>query len=302
MQKNMQKIINVLLPAIFLCNCCETKSVNSQQVENTNTKLIEVKKEIKKQNGIVSLSEYFISQDSLAYNGFVIKKAFSKLKPKDSPEAEIADLVIKKNGKTLLKFDGIYYPLGNDLDFGLFSFLGGDEKQLAVSDTIPRGGIHYVVSLTQQPKVLFASSDWNVGREEFDATDIDNDGVFEVILAAVFDEFEQLPKSDVPRTDIYFRYDKTTEKFMPANHLNRDFVLRDIDKQKAQINRQDKESQFADVLSVSLKYIYAGEEKQAWEFYDKEYNFDDREARKKRIKSILLSDPIYKFVRSELQK
>ncbi len=236
-RKIMQKIIYILLSVVFLCNCCGTKSVNSPQVKNTNTKSIEVKKEIKNENKIVSLSEYFTSQDSLAYNGFVVKKVFRKVKPKNSPEAEIADLVIKKNGKIFLKFDGIYYPLGNGLDFGLFSFLGGEEKQLAVSDTIPRGGIHYVVSLTQQPKVLFASSDWNVGREEFDVVDVNNDGIFELNLAVVFDEFEQLLKSDVPVTNIYFRYDKTTEKFMPANHLNRDFVLRDIDEQKAQINR-----------------------------------------------------------------
>ncbi len=294
----MRKIIYILLPAIFLCNSCETKSVNSQQVENTNTKSTEVKK----QNEIVPLSEHFTSQDSLAYNGFVVKKAFHKLKPKDLPEAEIVDLVIQKNGRILLKFDGIYYPLGNDLDFGLFSFLGSDEKQLAVSDTIPRGGVHYVVSLFPQPKVLFASSDWNIGREEFDVIDLNNDGIYEISLIAVFDEFEKLPKSDVPFTNIYFRYDITTEKFLPANHLNRDFALRDIDEQKAQINRQDKESQFADVLAVTLEYIYAGEEKQAWKFFDKEYDFDDREARKQKIKSILLSDPIYKFVRSELQK
>jgi hypothetical protein len=117
----------------------------------------------------------------------------------------------------------------------------------------------------------------------------------------VFDEFEQLPKSDVPLTNIYFRYDKKTEKFLPANHLHQDFVLRDIDEQRTRINRQDKESQFADVLSVTLQYIYAGEEKQAWEFFDKEYNFDDREARRQKIKLILLSNPIYKFVRSELK-
>ncbi len=148
----MQKIIYILLSAIFLCNCCETKSVNSRQVENTNTKSIEVKKEIKNENKIVSLSEYFTSQDSLAYNGFVVKKVFRKVKPKNSPEAEIADLVIKKNGKILLKFDGIYYPLGNGLDFGLFSFLGGEEKQLAVSDTIPRGGNHYIVRFFRDRK------------------------------------------------------------------------------------------------------------------------------------------------------
>ena len=298
----MQKIIYILLPIIFLCNSCETKPVNSQQVENTNAKLIEGKKEIKKQNENVPLSKYFIRQNSLAYKGFVVKKSFRKSNPKDSPEVEIADLIIQKNGKILLKFDGIYYPLGNDLDFGLFSFLGGDEKQLAISDAIPRGGIHYIVSLFPQPKILFASSNWNVGREEFDVVDVDNDGIFEIILAAVFDEFEQLPKSDVLMTNIHFRYDKTTEKFLPANHLNRDFVLRGIGEQTMQINRHDRESQFADVLAVTLRYIYAGEEKQAWKFFDKEYNFDDREERKQKIKSILLSDLIYKFVRSELRK
>ncbi len=298
----MQKIIYILLPAIFLCNCCATKSANSQLVEHTNTKSLEVSKAVKTQNETVPLSDYFNSQDSLAYNGFVVKKAFRKLKPKDFPEAEIADLVIQKNGKTLLKFDGIYYPLGNDLDFVLFSFLDSNEKQLAISDTIPRGGNHYVVSLSPQPKVLFASSDWNVGREEFDVVDVDNDGVFEISLAAVFDEFEQLPQSDVPLTNIYFRYDKTTEKFLPANNLNRDFVLSDIAEQTARINRGDKESQFADVLAVTLRYIYAGEEKQAWEFFDEEYNFDDREGRKQKIKSVLLNDSIYKFVQSELQK
>ena len=109
-----------------------------------------------------------------------------------------------------------------------------------------------------------------------------------------------LPSMFVPLTNIYFKYDKKKEKFLPANHKFQDYILKNIEYEKTQVNRQESEEQFADVLSITLKYIYAGKEKEGWNFFDENYNFTDRKLRKDKIKKVLLEEPVYKFVKNEL--
>jgi hypothetical protein len=110
------------------------------------------------------MSDIFTREKSLSYNGFNIA-IISKRKRSKSHLQELSYVVIKRNESVLTKFGGpIDHPL-TTTDIGLFPILGGKTKQLIISQTVPRGGRHWIVELTSNPKVLFDSGDYEVGRE-----------------------------------------------------------------------------------------------------------------------------------------
>ena len=304
----MKKLAFIILLAGFLCGSCQPQHVESVVAKNTNSVSLPQNEAnpVSVEKEFIQMRDYFTEDESLNYKEFTVKKVFHEKKPDDLPAADISDAVIQKNGKTLIILEGVYYPLGNGTDFGLFSFFSDNEKQLVVSHTIPRGGMHYVVNLSTKPKIIFDSAKYNVGREDFGMIDIDGDGIYEISLeSTAFYGLEIVPSlanMSVPLTSIYFKYDKKIEQFVPSNHKLQDFILRDIDNEISRINRQDKETQFADVLAVTLKYVYAGKEKEAWEFFDREYTFDDKNQRKTAIRKVLMSEPTYKFIRRDLRK
>ena len=148
-----------------------------------------------------------------------------KLKPSLTDSTYV---VLKKDGKTIAKFDGIESPLGNLAEFGLLDLLGDKSKQLIISLTISRGGAHWVISLDPEFRVLFGDADYNVGREDFSIIDIDNDGVQEICLPVVsFYGMEGLQSvGETPLPEIFFKYDAKQMKYLPANHLFVDYALR----------------------------------------------------------------------------
>lgn len=304
----MKKTASIILLSILFFTSCETKSVNSQKVENTVNENNSIPVSNESEDKAVYMSDISAEEDSLEYKGFVIKKAVRKVKPKDLTEAEITDAVIQKNGKTLAKLDGIYYGIGNATDFALFSLLGEDEKQLIVSHTIPRDGIHYIVDFSPNPKIIFASPDFHIGGEDFGIEDIDSDGIYEISLAKPGDYFN-FASSDIPYVRIIFQYDKQARKFLPVNHKLTKLIQEDIDNQIKSFN-ETKEKRFSDILEISLTYLYAGKEKEAWEFYDKNFapqdwsfgKVEDKEEAKEKIKDALADEALYKFIKKDLER
>jgi hypothetical protein len=67
-----------------------------------------------------------------------VSKFYKKVKVEETNGlTEVSFAVLKKRGKLLAKFDGMYSGVGNATDFGLFSFLKGEAKQLFVSRRFP---------------------------------------------------------------------------------------------------------------------------------------------------------------------
>ena len=56
------------------------------------------------------------------------------------------------------------------------------------------------------------------------------------------------------------------------------------------------ESYLSVVMQVMLKYIYAGQEVDGWEFYNREYQLSDKDAIKSDLRKALKSDPIYQSI------
>lgn len=241
---------------------------------------------------------FYAKTDSLKYDGFELKKLLKKVKLEDTRDlTEVSYAVLRKNGKTIATFDGVYFGAGNAADFGLISFLGTDKQQFVISQTIPRGGRHWVVSVSPEYRVLFDSRDFGVGGEEIDISDIDGDGVREISLPlTAFYGFENLSPAETPLPEIIFRYDQDKKKYLPANQILQNYSLREIGQDTAELSRLEGEKRFSQVLDMTLRLIFAGKQAEAWAFFDKECGMENKNELKAKILAILKKEPVYKFI------
>lgn len=250
------------------------------------------------------LSNVFVGEDSLSYNTFEVIKLTKKVTLEYPPEmkltpevVEVSYAVLKKKGKVLAKFDGVYFGAGNATDFGLFSFLGGGTKQLAVSQTIPRGGRHWVADLASDGRIIFDSADYGVGREEFSVIDLDKDGIYEISLPITeFYMFENMAMSETPLPEIVFKYEKKARKYLPANLEFQAYSLRNIEEDLKRLDSNDGREYLSKRLDIVLRYVYAGKEDQAWSFFEKEYQRPDKEEMKSKIMAVLRDEGVYKHI------
>jgi hypothetical protein len=246
----------------------------------------------------ILMSDIFTREKSLSYKGFKIATIAKRKRSKNHLQG-LSYVVIKKNERVLAKFGG---PIDDPLfatDIGLFPLLGGKTKQLIISQTVPRGGRHWIVELTANPKVLFDSGDFEVGREEVWTVDLDGDGVYEIWLfvTSFYGAFNQLSVMATPLPKMVFRYDKREGRYLPANHCYRDYLLKGIESEISNLPTAVGERYLASRLNVLLRLLYAGKEKEGWEFFDKAYTLPDADRIKAIVNEEIQEAPAYKFIR-----
>lgn len=252
-------------------------------------------------------ADFLIAENQWTHDGYTFEKRSRKASldagygPKASPKwVDVNYVVVKKAGKVLGRFDAdVYFGLGNSADFGLFPFLGSKTQELFISQDVPRGGCQWVVSLSPRFRIIFDGAKYMVGREGYDlsATDVDGDGVNE-IAAPITDFYsfhDKLSMSQVPLPTIIFKYDSNKKEYLPANHLFQTYSLVEAT-ERDELSSPDRTLTRATVLHRLLVYVYAGREKEAWEFYDRAYKFEDKSEIRRRVKSILRKQPVYKFI------
>jgi hypothetical protein len=258
------------------------------------------------ENPILYFDDVYTNDDSLTYGAYQVEKRSKMLWLKEAEtNAEVTYVVLKRNGKTSAKFEGIHYPLGNDARFGLFSVLGQQTKQLIIEQEAHREWHHWVVNLSPNAKVIYDSGDYAVGHS-LRAVDIDRDGKFELIQSLLsFWFWERLSNVDSPFIEVIFVYNPTLQKYVPANQQFQDFALRNIEddirkaneiKTDSNLPGQDK-GKLGAVLKVVLTYLYAGKEREAWTFYETEYNLPDKEEMKVKIQEAVRKDAVYKALK-----
>ena len=241
---------------------------------------------------------------SLSLNGYEVSRREKKVRyvypreanqPPDTFDATYA--ILKRRGRVLMTFDGVYSVFRNATDFGPFPFLGGGTRQLAVSLTIPRGGRHWVVDLSStRPRVIFDSATYEVGREELSVIDIDRDGTYEISMPlTVFYMFENMSMAETPLPEIVFKYDPKARRYMPANRLFPDYALRRVEEDIKAL-KPDEETYLSKRLDILLRYVYAGREREGWDFFDKAYARADHAALKRKIKAELRRQPLYRLL------
>jgi len=248
----------------------------------------------------------------LEFGDYTIKPVTVKKKEDDeSPETEIYDAVLTKKGKTIARFEGVYYPLGNFMSFGLYQFLKGSEKQLFIIEESHRFDHAYIVNLSPKFEILFDAADFDVLDGYLRVIDIDVDGEKEITLAKNCDLGFEFTNIDRPWARIIFRYDAAARKFLPASHKFTDYTLQDQDERLGRFN-ESREKDFGEFLQIFIKYIYAGYETEAWKFFDENERFfrgmetlsgkiDSREQLKTHIIVDLKKDPVYKFISNDFK-
>jgi hypothetical protein len=254
------------------------------------------------------ITDAFVKGDKLTYEGYVIQRRNKKVKldypweMKAPPLwVEVSYAVITRKRRFIAKFDGgIYFGAGNSTRFGLLSFLGDKTKQLVVSQDISRGGTQWVASLVPRFHLIFDGPAFHVGREADDMgiIDLDGDGVYEITVPITdfYELQDKLSISQIPLPEIIFKYDPLKRKYLPANPLFPRYLLNGIGTLEGDVSGNDQFAIRSAVLDKLLTYIYVGREREAWAFYARAYTLDDREEIKRRVKSILRKQPVYKFI------
>lgn len=322
----MRTAIIILLVISLSGTACQNHFVSSQsvqnnQAQNNKTTVNSSTSENTQIDDFEFFPNFYSKDNSITHNGFTAKKVLvNKKYDNDSPIAEIYDVILQRNGEKLLTFEGGYYPLGNEMGFGLLSFLGNNEKQLIISDISYKSGRNWIVNLSQNPRILFDSEEYDGFREFIDIEDYDKDGTYEISLQKYETcGFDSLATIETPQVSVIFKYDKRENKFLPANHLYQDLIKNRIKKEISEMRNAGKNLEFRNVMEIFLEFIYAGMEKESWDFFDKNYletqtiqnsNFNGiqentnpieiKEKARKKIENFLKKDLIYLAIKNDL--
>jgi hypothetical protein len=244
------------------------------------------------------LDDIFTGEDSLTYKGYVVRKFYEKVQDEIKSEIEVSYAALLKNNRRLLKFDGVYFGEGNDTQFGLFDLLGQDSEQIIVSQTVPRGGRHWVVSVSPDVRVLFDSRNFGWSREEFSVIDIDNDGVYEISLRATafYKMQDKMYIGEIPLPEIVFKYDAKARRYLPANDRFASYALRGIERDIEKLRSDDDSNYLSRRLRILLRYVYARKAREGWAFFAQAYQRPDQKEIVSRIRSVLKGDPLYNYL------
>lgn len=246
-------------------------------------------------------SDFVIEGEQFAVNGYEFIKLKKQVAFEKIPEpATVSFAVLRQRGKVLATFDGMSHPLGTATEFALVPLLNGSDKELVISQTIPRGGRHWVIRFTPEPNIVFDSGDFQLGGEDLFFSDLDQDGMAEIVLhTEAFGGFEYLSMANSPHPEVILKFDPSTKRYRVSNKLFRNRYLHGIDKKQLHSNLTQRELYLADRLDIFLRYIYAGEEAQGWAFFDAAYQQNDDKALKAKIKARLANEPVYQMLNKQ---
>ena len=250
------------------------------------------------------LEAVYIEDDRLSYAGYDVERSFDEEKHESSA-------TIKKNGKTLATFSNGGFPSKDSTKIGLFPFLGGETKQLVIMQYT--GGAHCcwiykIYDFSPRLRLIFDGEKYGTDSigYELSPEDMDGDGRYEFTQAVMtFDYFHMSHASSVFPSAI-FSYDEKRGIYLPANHKFSGHLLEGLEEDLMRVQEErveiepdnviSNESYLSAVLQVMLKYIYAGQATDGWNFYDREYQLSDKDEIKADIRKALKGDPIYRSI------
>jgi hypothetical protein len=242
----------------------------------------------------------YIDGDKLSYQGYDVERS-------SDAAGHQSFATIRKKGRVIATLSN--GGLGKESTrFGLFSLLGDTSKQLVIMQYT--GGAHCCWTYRIydfQPNLHVIFDDESYGDYlgyELLPEDIDGDGKFELTQAVMtFDYFHMSHASSVFPVAV-FSYNEKSRTYVPANKRFSAYVLEDIENDskalewaRRDVNERDvtnKEEYLSAVLKVLLKRIYAGDEADAWKFFNTEYRLSDKNEFKSDIRKVLRHDPIYR--------
>lgn len=257
------------------------------------------------------LQALFDGNNIAEYNGYRITRTFER----DEGAFGRSQTVIKRGKAVLARIEG--YAFENSTRFALFSLLAKERKQLIVESY--SGGGHcctsyYIYDLGPRFRVLFDGDFY--GAEDVGYSmkliDLNHDGVYEFAQSVMnFDYFHASHASSV-FPQVVFAFDARKIRFRPGNRAFSGYLLRDIknklaaaEKLNGDLSRDRKsgdiwfrEKYHQAFLDVTLTYIFAGDDRVGWTFFDQKYNLDDKNELRADLKKTLRESVIYKSMYS----
>jgi hypothetical protein len=252
-----------------------------------------IKDEVKSDN---PLDKVWQKTNKINYNGYTITKNCQN-KSGEYYGNENCKLKLFKGKKLLVNFDS---ERSIWLEFGFFNFLGGRGKQLIIYKY--SGGAHCcynysIYDLKATFITLYDSTKFDEIGNQMVPVDLDNDGVFELEQSVMtFDSFHTSYSSSVFPPAV-FAFNKNFNRFEFANKKFANYIL---DKKNKYVNwlettyGKDDPNYKQGILNLTFAYlVYAGKEKEAWNYFDQNYHFDDKETFRTEIKKRFAKDVNY---------
>ncbi len=292
----MKQFLLAVLLILFL-SCNKKPEVFTQKIisppplaSSSPTPIGEKQEEIQKGNDEKSADDFVTKDDRQSYGGYEIFK-------------EKRNVVLKKGNKTVATFPGMIDP-HSGIDFGLFSFLDNGRKQLIVSATEFRGGEQWIAELSPKYREIFSTVKWGVGREGADLgfIDFDKDGVYEISTGDFwYYTFSDISMSETPVVHVIFAYDKQAGRYVPANHKFKKYSLKGLDEEIKSLPANEGYGYLGGRVDVLLSYVYAGQEKEGWAFFERSYQAKDKAVIKRIIKNTLKNSRVYRYIQAHSQ-
>jgi len=262
---------------------------------------------------VVDLNTIFSNSDRLLYAGYEIEKSFSSMN-NENPNLGESFTYIKKNGKTLFRIINDRAIGGiKSTQIGLFPLLGKDDKQLIISHhrqtyiTILCCLVYKIYYLSSNIYQIFDDEEYNT-KGELQPIDFEGKGKYH-ILRWVFslEGLHGLCQLCSPHPEVIFSYDNKARRYTISSNKFDNYLLRNIDKTtnefnelETKVNIYNKDENYtkwlAQILDISLNYIYAGREVDGWGFFNSRYKFPDKEEARSNIIYRLNNDPVYKAI------
>ena len=297
--------------AVFFFFYQEQKNASpiiSEPVIESNDLVSEVNTETNNENETISLVEnIWTEEEKISYEDYQITKKCLSEEEYSAPD-DNCTLKIFKNKKLLTKFNSSH---SGWLQHGFFNFLGKNDKQLIVNTY--SGGAHccddYIIyELKPSFRTIYDTRKLDSGSDignQLIPVDIDGDGIFEFYQSVMtFDYFYESHAGSVFPPAV-FAFDKDKNEFVLANKKFPNFVMKELDKNLRRVENYTGKNQSENTRKMYERYIvrmkflylvYAGKESKAWEYFNENYVFEDKEDYRQDVKKKIFKDLTYKSI------
>jgi hypothetical protein len=225
---------------------------------------------------------------------------------------DVWTIQVSRSGKVVQNFGEASEP--HWVSMSPVSMLGPISKQVLIEEY--SGGAHccstfWLLDANPELRVLLDTSN-GLMHGNSPPLDIDGDGISEIWIRDTTFDYFRVPYAWSPVAEICFSFDKTAQRFTPANDLCFPGIRKELDEEVAAVRsekwKQQEDPEIRDyvrrmlVLNVVIGYFYAGHEREAWDFYDKYYQVGDRDQVRAEFLDVVSHDPFYKEMRARYER
>ncbi len=161
--------------------------------------------------------------------------------------------------------------------------------------------IYWIVGFTPKLRVLLDTTPYRFDDLET-AGDIDGDGDVEFSFGTTTFDYFAAGHASSARAHAWFKFDRTSSAFLPANGLCFPEIEKTIRADEAKLRQHSARDAVAPenqefrqiVLDIVLAYLYAGRQREAWSFFGSEYRQSDADNLKTNVERKVNSDPFFR--------